>query len=415
MVTFLQDALTDVKNSLSDISDITFILPSKRAGSFLLNELKKNSATTIFAPRICSIEEFIEELSSLKIINNTELLFKSYDAYLKTDSITEKEDFETYSTWASTLLNDFNEIDRYLVEPAPFFSYLASIKTLERWGVKEEKTQLINHYLRFWESLPDFYENIQSLLLKEQIGYQGMVYREAANIEHYIASNKNKTHVFIGFNALNTAEQHIIQELLETENTMVYWDADRTFYEDLKHSASHFIRKYINEWKYFQQKTPKFIAQNYEESKGFQFIEVQKNIGQAKYVGELLSKLSDDEINKTAVVLGDENLLVPLLYSLPKNVKSLNLTMGVSLKQFPAVVFFEKLFTLHTRDTEMLYYKDVLSLLNHPLGKNLISGVDDIAQNLTRENITHISFLDLIALSDSSENDMLDLRRLSAT
>ena len=289
MVTFLQDALTDVKNILPDISDITFILPSKRAGGFLLNELKKNSPTTIFAPTICSIEEFIEELSNLKIINNTELLFKSYEAYLKTDSITEKEDFETYSTWATTLLNDFNEIDRYLVEPTRFFSYLASIKTLERWGVKEEKTELINNYLQFWESLPAFYENIQSFLLKEQIGYQGMVYREAsANIEHYITANKNKTHVFIGFNALNTAEQHIIQELLETETTMVYWDADRTFYEDSKHSASHFIRKYIKEWKYFQQKTPKFIAQNYEKPKNFQFIEVQKNIGQAKYVGELL-------------------------------------------------------------------------------------------------------------------------------
>ena len=112
MVTFLQDALTDVKNSLPDISDITFILPSKRAGGFLLNELKKNTAATFFAPLICSIEEFIEELSNLKIINNAELLFKSYEAYLKTDSITEKEDFETYSTWATTLLNDFNEIDR---------------------------------------------------------------------------------------------------------------------------------------------------------------------------------------------------------------------------------------------------------------------------------------------------------------
>jgi hypothetical protein len=410
MVTFLQDALTDVKNSLPDISDITFILPSKRAGGFLLNELKKNSAATFFAPPICSIEEFIEELSNLKIINNTELLFKSYEAYLKTDSITEKEDFETYSTWATTLLNDFNEIDRYLVEPTRFFSYLASIKTLERWGVKEEKTELINNYLQFWESLPAFYENIQSFLLKEQIGYQGMVYREAsANIEHYITANKNKTHVFIGFNALNTAEQHIIQELLETETTMVYWDADRTFYEDSKHSASHFIRKYIKEWKYFQQKTPKFIAQNYEKPKNFQFIEVQKNIGQAKYVGELLSTLSDDEINKTAVVLGDENLLVPLLYSLPENVKNLNLTMGVPLKQFPAVVFFEKLFAIHTRDSEMLYYKDVLSLLNHPVGKNLVTEFDTIVRNVTKENITHISFLDLMELSDPSENDMLEL------
>lgn len=410
MLTFLQEALTDIKNSYSDISEITFILPSKRAGGFLMNELKKTPKNTQFAPRICSIEEFIEDLSNLKIIDNTELLFKSYEAYLNTDTIPIKEDFETYSTWANTLLNDFNEIDRYLVEPKPFFTYLADIKTLERWGVKDEKTELINNYLQFWDSLPVFYENIQTLLLNEHIGYQGMVYREAsANIEHYINANKDKQHIFIGFNALNTAEQHIIQELLETDNTQVYWDADSSFYEDLQHSASYFIRKYIKEWTYFQNEAPKIIAENFEKPKHYKLIEVQKNIGQAKYVGEMLSKLSAEEINKTAIVLGDENLLVPLLYSLPENVKSLNLTMGVSLKTFPAVSFFEKLFAIHQHTAETLYYKDVLAILNHPLGKNLMVNADHIAQNLVQKNITHLSPKELIQFSDISENEMLAL------
>ena len=343
MLTFLQETLADIQKSHPDISEITYILPSKRAGGFLFNLLKKDAKQTRFAPQILSIEEFVEELSGISIINNTELLFKSYEAYLKTNAIIEKEDFETYSSWAVTLLNDFNEIDRYLVEPKPFFSYLASIKTLERWGVKEEKTDLINNYLRFWESLPTFYENIQASLLRENIGYQGMVYREAAaNVNHYINTNGNKTHIFIGFNALNTAEQHIIQELLETGNTRIYWDTDQYFYNDTAHSASYFIRKYIKEWKYFQGNSPNFISSNFEKPKQFQLIQVQKNIGQAKYIGEFLSKLSEIEMKTTAIVLGDENLLVPLLYSLPPNVKNLNVTMGVSLKNFPATAFFER-------------------------------------------------------------------------
>lgn len=408
MQTFLQEVLDDIKNNNADLSEITIILPSKRAGGFLLHELKKRADATHFAPQIWSIEEFIEEISNLKIIDSTELLFKSYEAYLNTAAISAKEDFETFSTWAITLLNDFNEIDRYLVEPAPFFSYLASIKTLERWGVTNEKTELINNYLQFWESLPAFYENMQMLLLNEQVGYQGMVYREAAaTIEHYLNGNREKKHIFIGFNALNNAEQHIIQELLETGNTEIYWDADSTFCGDLKHSASYFIRKYLKEWKYFQQQTPKFIAQNFQKPKHFQFVEVQKNVGQAKYVGEMLATLSDAEINNTAIVLGDENLLVPLLYSLPENIRSINLTMGVSLKNFPAVVFFEKLFSMHQQDAEILYYKDILSVLNHPIGQKLLLDANDIAQNLTRKNITHISYVDLAALSGPTENEML--------
>ncbi len=410
MISFLEEVVTTIKNNDGDISNYTFILPSKRAGGFLKNILKRKATQTEFLPHILSIEEFIENLSNLKIIDNTELLFKSYEAYLNTTSLEDKEDFDTYTTWASTLLNDFNEIDRYLVEPSAFFSYLASIKTLERWGVTDEKTELINNYLRFWESLPSFYENIQSLLLKEHIGYQGMVYREAvSNLEHYIEHNNTKKHIFIGFNALNTAEQTIIQELLEAENSQIFWDTDRFFYDDNKHSASYFIRKYIKEWKYFQKHNPKFIASNFEKPKNFQFIEVQKSIGQAKYVGELLASLPQEEINKTAIVLGDENLLLPMLYSLPSNVTNLNLTMGVSIKNFPAVLFFELLYGIHNHNTTTLYYKDVLAILNHPLASYLLKDASNIAAQLVSQNSTHISFSELKALSKNAKDNTLQL------
>ena len=410
MVTFIQETLAKIKNTYSDISEVTIILPSKRAGGFLMNELKKQASHTQFAPKILSIEEFIEQLSNLSIIDNTELLFKSYQAYQNTAAIKQKDDFETYATWATTLLNDFNEIDRYLVETAPFFGYLASIKTLERWGVSDEKTELIENYLKFWESLSLLYNNIQELLLKENIGYQGMVYREAAaNIEHYINSHGNITHLFVGFNALNTAEQYIFQELLETGNTKVYWDTDLSFYEDPKHSASYFIRKYIKEWKYFQNNPPIIHSDNFKQPKHIQLVEVQKNIGQAKYVGELLSELSDEEIKKTAIVLGDENLLVPLLYSLPENVKNINVTMGVALKNFPAVVFFELLFSIHLRDTDNLYYKDILSILNHPLASKFLPNAQSISEKLVKENITHLSSETILVLTEIEGKDLLKL------
>src|SRR5690606_16716568 len=220
---------------------------------------------------------------------------------------------------------------------------------------------------------------------------------------------RSKKHIFIGFNALNTAEQNIIQELLETENTDIYWDTDQTLYNDTKHSASYFIRKYIKEWKYFQNETHKFISDNFENKKHFQFAEIQKNIGQAKYVGKLLSSLSEDEINKTAIVLGDENLLVPLLYSLPENVKNINVTMGVALKNFPAVVFFELLFSIHLRDTDNLYYKDILSILNHPLASKFLPNAQSISEKLVKENITHLSSETILGLTENQGKDLLKL------
>jgi hypothetical protein len=53
-------------------------------------------------------------------------------------------------------------------------------------------------------------------------------------------------------------------------------------------------------------------------------------------------------LNKTAVVLGEENLLVPLLYSLPSSVTAMNITMGYSGKNNPAQILIAKLFKLHS-------------------------------------------------------------------
>jgi hypothetical protein len=77
-------------------------------------------------------------------------------------------------------------------------------------------------------------------------------------------------------------------------------------------------------------------------------------------------------LDKVAVVLGDENLLVPLLYSLPGDVSALNITMGYSGKNNPAQILIAKLFKAHNNalsrnnSSYVFYYKDVLDILTHP-------------------------------------------------
>lgn len=410
MLTFLEETLKTVRDGHSDLSEIKFILPSKRAGSFLRNLLKKEANSTQFAPEIVSIEDFVEDLSELAIIDNTELLFKSYKAYLDTTSIRDKESFENYSTWAITLLNDFNEIDRYMVPTNDFFEYLANIKTLERWGVEKETSTIISNYLQFWESLPDFYLNLKILLEKEHTGFQGMVYRKAAtNVNRYIENNPDKKHVFIGFNALNIAEQQIIQSLLATGKSEIYWDTDNFFIKNPHHSASLFITKYLKEWDYFSNHQKPEFPSNFESEKSFKVVEVQKNVGQAKYVGELLSSLPIETLKKTAIVLGDETMLSPLLHSLPENVSHINVTMGMPIKNFPGPTFFELLFNLQLRAGENLYYKDIMSILNHPFGQSLVSSAPDITKKINRENITHITSDTLLKSSNPADGAMLQL------
>ena len=411
MITFLEETLAKIKEETSALSELVIILPSKRACGFLLNHLKSSADKTFFSPKISSIEEFIQEISNLKIIDPTELLFESYKVYLKVISNQEKDSFEVYSSWATPLLNDFNEIDRHLISTNSFFNYLSTIKNINHWGVQNEQTQLVKNYLKFWNSLPSFYDLLRTELIHKNQGYQGLIYREAAeNIEYYKSNSSNKTHIFIGFNALNTSEQTIIQELLEVDQTRIYWDIDQFFYNDKIHNSSYFIRKYISTWSFFKSTPIAYISDNYSSHKNIDIIEAQKNISQVKYIGDLLSKLNISELNQTAVVLADENLLIPLLHSIPKNVEKVNITMGISLKQFPITDFFILLITLHNSATEQYHFKDVVTILNHPITSKIYPDSSSIIERITANNLTYLSIDKLLALSSDKEH--LPLRLL---
>ena len=60
MNSFISDVLQNLIDKGEDLSDLSFILPSKRAGVFLRQELSVVVNKTIFSPKIISIEEFVE-------------------------------------------------------------------------------------------------------------------------------------------------------------------------------------------------------------------------------------------------------------------------------------------------------------------------------------------------------------------
>ena len=128
------------------------------------------------------------------------------------------------------------------------------------------------------------------------------------------------------------------------------------------------------------------VANEYKKEKNIQAIGTPKNIGQVKYVGELLQSMSPDEINDTAVVLGDEKLLIPLLNSIPKNVKNINVTMGFPLKDSNIYSFFYLLLSIHTKSQNSFYYKSVISLVSHELISPVLNKGIDLRKKIKKEN-----------------------------
>jgi len=416
--TFLQKIATVILNEYSDsLFDTVIILPNRRAKVFLLDALKQQSQKTILAPEIISIEDFVQNISRIRSIDNVELLFEFYTIYLE---ITEKdaESFETFANWAKTLLQDFNEIDRYLLEPDKVLKYLENIKEIEHWAVDiDQRTELIENYLVFWKKLPSYYYSLYNYLLEKGMGYQGLIYREAVNnLNHFSESVKEKNFVFAGFNALNQAEEKIVQHLLAIDKAKIYWDIDETFLNDTFHDAGLFQRRFKSTWPYYKTHPYEWITTEYQQEKNIQVIGTPKSIGQAKIVGDIVEKHSNDhngQLQNVAVVLGEESLLLPILYSLPNNVDALNITMGFSSKNNPAQLLMAKLFKMHTNalsrnaSNYVLYYKDVLDILTHPLIEPFVNA-SQLVNRINQNNYTFILQKRILELQEN-QNELFQL------
>jgi hypothetical protein len=415
MKSFLEEVVDTITLEYDTLEELIFVLPSKRAGTFLKNTIAKKAQKTAFAPEVYSIERFIEKISGLSYATNTQQLFELYATYL-IHTKEEEESFFSFSKWGQTLLQDFNEIDRYLIDAEKLFSNLAAIQEINHWSVQAEKTKMMQDYLEFWNNLNQLYNDFNTSLLKKGLGHQGLVYRKACEqLREYLKTTENKTHIFVGFNALNEAETQIIQNILQQSKADIYWDTDSYFLDDPVHSAGYFIRKHHNAWPYFKDHQLKGINNNYNAQKNIQITGVPKNISQAKYVGGLLKeikKTNPDSLKKTAVVLGDETLLNPILNAIPEEINAVNITMGYPLSKTPLASLFHQFFDLYINpDSQGWFYQNVLSFLSHPSISLLLKAKSnlhaDLQSVIKSKNWTYINPSKIVNFS--KENPSLKL------
>jgi len=396
MQTFISETLKSILHKQSSFDNTVFIVPSQRAGVFIKEEFKKVVAVG-FLPNIHNIESFIEEITAIKKIDNVQLLFHFYSIYKNIEE--NSEEFERFFSWAITVLQDFNEIDQHLTNTKDIFTYLRDIERLKNWSVKKPlvKTEMMKNHFSFMEKLGEYYQAFYTYLKEKNIGYQGLIYRESTKqIEAYIQKNNHKKYYFIGFNALNKAEEYLFQQMLNNGNTEIYWDIDTAFLNS-KHQAGTFIRKYKSDWKYYLTNELQTTTSNFNAEKNIEIIGASKNVTQIKYVGEILKKLPD--FDRTAYVLADESLLPITLNSLPKEVEAINITMGYPLKDVPTTSLFNSIFNLFINQEKLqrtaegqFYFKDVLQFLKQPNIQSLLI-------------VNEVNIFDAIALRIAQDND----------
>ncbi len=360
----------------NNMDKIAVVLPSKRAIVFLKHYLSKEIKNPIFLPQFFSVEQFVEQVSGLKVLDNVSLQFYLYQSYLKSPA-KKKDSFDEFLNWSNILLHDFNEVDRNMVTPEKIFANLKNVKEIENWSLSAEMlTNSQQNYVDFYDKFYIWYQQFNQILLDKKLAYQGMAYRKA--VSEIKRGNFNWEKVwFVGLNALTKSEQEMIEYLKNENIARVFWDADEYYYNNRNHEAGGFLRTQRDKWREIDFKG---VGDYFKKEKErFNVIACPKNIAQAKANAEVLKQFSKEDLKQsnTAIVLADESLLYPVLNNLPTGVKDLNITMGSPLKNTPFYSFLDSLFAMQQRAIDFkksaFYFKDVLLFIGHPMLAKIVN------------------------------------------
>jgi PD-(D/E)XK nuclease superfamily len=465
MQTFLERSAEHIysKHNHAQLSKVCIVLPSRRGVLYFKQALAKLSDVPFLAPDVFAVEDFIMEMTGLRQIDQVALLFELFDVFKEIDP---NVVFERFMSWASTLLADFDKIDQYLVDPKALFSYISEAKALERWQMQlgesqkgnNMKTTRTDRYFKLFENIYTVYKNLRSRLIEKGLVYRGMAYRDLAeNIEkHILEKDRHIKYYFVGFNALSDAEEKIIRTLLKRKNfAETIWDTDTYLLKNTFQKAGDWLRYYKygkeldgipplynDEWTW---ETDELLI----GKKNIQIIGVPNASIQAKVAGHIYREWNVEEEKgkegerekeienrqpniehrntQTAIVLGDENLLVPVMNSLDESVKDFNITMGLSLRNSMLFTLIDSLFELQRNLVEFkteegslvkipkFSHRQVVKVLNHPFLRRwelmkYQSDEEDAVLNPIRKTLQEITdrnrvFLSSKELAEISEND----------
>lgn len=370
-----------------DLSSLDIMFPSLRARTFFVDAIAETTSKPVWQPSWTTIDEIMEQVAGISRGERIRLIAELYQVYVKHHP---GESFDKFYFWGDMLISDFDLIDKYMVDASQLLRNIEEIKELEAdvsyltpeqlriisfWksiGDNDSLTEQKQRFLKVWRSLPAIYNEYRTTLLGKGIGYTGMIYRMAAErLKSGDAELKgDRRYIVAGFNALSDSEKVLFDHLQSSaKDAEFYWDYDSYYVANNDHEAGMFLRENLSRYPATEPISHDCFK---SRTKKFRSIACVSNVVQCKYVAKLLEELPTEERDKrTAIVLTDENMLVPLLHSLPESIPTVNITMGYPLKNTLVYTFIDRLIELqaHSRERDgetMFYHNDVSGLLTHP-------------------------------------------------
>jgi len=356
-----------------ELDRVAVVLPGKRAGLHLRKYLTQCSGTALWSPEVLDMGGFLQRTASLDTAHpavvqggSLEMLFLLFEAYQKITGPT-AEPFSEFMEWGPTTLRDMSEVDSHLLDHAALYRDLTEYHELEEWsfrlGELSPGQQRLN---KQWRSTGPLHTALQELMRERGIATSGHIARRAA--EFLGTDNVElpwKKVWFAGLNALDLSSTKVIRTLLDRDLAHVAWDTDEHYLSDVRQEAGRYLRRSIKDLGPGLVPPQNGIMQLQRTVRN---VAAPNAYAQTTYVAQRLAALTMEERAATAVVLAQEDLLLPLLQQMPADIGPLNVTMGIPLKGLPVHGLTEAFLALHAaqRDDGTMLLVDIERLWGHP-------------------------------------------------
>lgn len=404
-----------------DLKDYCFVFPNRRSALFFRRYLGECAGKPVFAPRITNVSDLFSGLSSLRLLDRITLLHRLFVVFQ--DKVEDfSESFDDFIYRGEVILNDFDDIDKYMADARGLFANIKDIREIDSryeylsvrqreaiasfWGVVipyrdgRKETQ----FLGMWERMYEVYQAFRERLASAGEAYEGMIYRNVAedlacgNHENLGVLDKYVRVVFVGLNAPNRCEKQLFDTLARSGKGDFYWDYYGEAIRDSSNKSSLLMKENVAAY-------PSMYPLPEDgglcsEPPHITAVSVPSSAGQAKYVNRILKEIvkssGNTDLFSTAVLLPDEQLLFPLLNSLPEEVSPVNVTMGYSLAHSNVSSFISAVSSMQERSrvrdgSVRFYFRDVLDVLSHPYVANLAPGPSAaLKERIAAENMIYL-------------------------
>ncbi len=408
MTKFLQEVAQQIlRDNPADMDRVAVVFNNRRPSLFLRKELIRlhQNQEAFLLPRMMGIDDLVSDMSDWQLVPSEFLLFDLFDIHRQISHSEER--FEDFISFGETMLHDFAEIDLYHVDAAKLFDNLGELKAIGEWDVSDPTSNAASqHYLQFYKSLYQYYKTLRERLASQHKAYRGMAYREVADHIDELAQAQDYAHIyFVGFSVLSACERTIIEHFVKSGKGTLIADGDSYYVDDPKQEAGDLLRP-LQELLPASFSYPSLLATT---EKQIHLVNCPENLMQVKYAGSLLS----NETEETCVVLADENLLVPMLNSLPEAITKVNVTMGLPYSQSGPHTLTLRLLQLYNKaQGNKFYHKDLCELFSDYNIDILLGGLHHATEILHYLATNKLVFVSVEQLTQMCHDLHIDLSPL---